>query len=256
MPYEIPNAVNGQDITPTDHMKIALVGEPKIGKSWLAATAPEPWFFDFDDRLNSLHGKPISGKTYFDYKQTNPTAWLTFEQDLSMFEYHNSQKKPIPKTFVLDSGQNMCQACENYIHMVNPSMRKELKVGASVFYASNSWDTYNLEHPMLQDAISRLYQLGNVILTLHEAPEEAPESTAKNPIFTGRLTVYPVRCRKLLPIFNDQWRLISDNGIRRVITDISDYKFTASTTLLLDSKEEPDIQKMIAKHQSRLGQKK
>lgn len=255
MPYEIPNSVSGAEIKQTESMKIAILGEVKSGKSWLAATAPDPWFNDFDGRINSLAGKNISGKTYFDSDSMNPQAWIQLENDLSHFERICTSGN-IPKTFVNDSMQYMAVAAMNYVLSMNPKLRREVKAGAKTYYAPGGYDAYALELEMIKGIISRQFALGNVICNFHETPEEDPSSTQERPVFSGKMTVYPVRLKKLLPLFNDQWRLIIENGVRRVITDISDYKFTASTTLLLDSKEEPDIQKMIAKHQSRLATKR
>ena len=90
------------DLDPTTRMKIAIVGRVKTGKSWLAATFPgEKYFFDFDNRKESVAGKPQVGiKTYQDTIQSMPKALATMEQDVKMFEYNLKQGNPIPDVFV------------------------------------------------------------------------------------------------------------------------------------------------------------
>lgn len=253
--YEIEGALTGQDIKFNEAMRIAVVGPPAIGKSWLAATAPDPWFNDFDGRLNSLAGKTISGKTYFDRDAMLPTAWSNFETDLTRFEQLKQQSKIIPKTFVCDSMQMMCQAAMNQILVLGAADKKicrKISIGAKVAYVPGGYDAWEAEFQAVKGAISRLFALGNVICNFHEAPEEAPGSTQENPIYTGRLTVFPVRMRKLLPLFNDKWRIENSNGKRIVHTNITDYKFDSGSSLLVDPIEEPDIQKMFTKHLSRM----
>lgn len=254
MPYEIPGSFSGTEIKATEYMRIACVGQSGIGKSWFAATAPEPWFWDFDGRLNSLAGKSITGKTYYDTNLLMPQAWTQFEADLSLFEQLKQQSKPIPKTFVCDSMQMMCQCAMNQILVLgasNKNVCRKVSIGAATISVPGGFDAWEAEYQAVKSAISRMFALGNVICNFHEAAEEAPESTQEHPIFTGKLTVFPVRMKKLLPLFNEKWRLSNENGTRIVFTDIKDYKFNAATTLKLDSQEEPDIQKMFAKHYER-----
>lgn len=256
-PYEIEGSVQGSDIKFNEFMRIAVVGPPAIGKSWLAATADKPFFFDFDGRLNSLSGKNISGKTYFDTDPLMAKAWSSFETDLSRLEMLSlSDEHEFPKTFVCDSMQQMCAAAMNQILVLGANDKKicrKISAGAKIAYVPGGYDAWEAEYQTVKGAIARLFALGNVICNFHEAPEEAPGSTQENPIYTGRLTVFPVRMRKLLPLFNDKWRIENSNGKRQVYTNITDYKFDSGSSLLVDPIEEPDIQKMFAKHLSRVG---
>lgn len=257
-PYAIIGAVQGTDIKISERMRVAVVGPPAVGKSWLAATADKPWFNDFDGRLNSLAGKPISGKTYFDTDFLAPTAWINFENDLAEFERLSlaTDEHEFPKTFVCDSMQMMCQAAMNQILVLGAGDKKicrKISAGSKVYYVPGGYDAWEAEYQAVKGAISRLFSLGNVICNFHESPEEAPGSTQENPIFTGKLTVFPVRMRKLLPLFNDKWRISADNGQRQVYTDLKDYKFNSASSLLVDSIEQPDIQQMFKKHLSRIG---
>jgi hypothetical protein len=252
--YAIQGAIQGTNLRVSENMRVAVVGPPGVGKSWLAATADKPWINDFDGRLNSLAGKPISGKTYFDKDFMQPTAWVEFENDLAAFE--RMSKESLPKTFVCDSMQMMCQAAMNQILVLGANDKKicrKISAGQKIYYVAGGYDAWEAEFQAVKGAISRLFSLGNVICNFHEAPEESPGSTQENPIYTGKLTVFPVRMRKLLPLFNDKWRLSADNGNRVVYTDLKDYKFNSASTLLVDSIETPDIQAMFKKHLSRIG---
>lgn len=255
--YAIQGAVEATTLKASENMRVALVGPSGVGKSWLAATAPEPFFFDFDGRLNSLAGKPVSGKTYYDTDFMAPSAWVTFENDLAALEKLSlaTDEHAFPETFVCDSMQMMCQAAMNQILVLGANDKKicrKISAGQKIYYVAGGYDAWEAEYQAVKGAISRLFSLGNVICNFHEAPEEAPGSTQENPIFTGKLTVFPVRMRKLLPLFNDKWRLETVNGNRQVFTDLKDYKFNSASTLLVDSIEQPDIQAMFKKHLSRL----
>jgi hypothetical protein len=252
--YAIQGAISGTDLKVNERMRTAVIGPPGVGKSWLAATADKPWINDFDGRLNSLAGKPISGKTYFDKDFMQPTAWVEFENDLAAFE--KMAKDALPKTFVCDSMQMMCQAAMNQILVLGANDKKicrKISAGQKVYYVAGGYDAWEAEFQAVKGAISRLFSLGNVICNFHESPEEAPGSTQENPIFTGKFTVFPVRMRKLLPLFNDKWRMSADNGNRVVYTDLKDYKFNSASTLLVDSIEQPNIQEMLKKHLTRMG---
>ena len=256
--YNIDGEIEGKDISATKFMRIAVVGPSGVGKSWCAATAPKPWINDFDGRLNSLAAHPnrinVSGKTYYDNNPDAPDAWTRFQQDLQKFEMLKLNEEPIPETFVCDSMQMMCQAAmNNILAFGGKNISRTINAGVSIVKVPNGFDAWEAEHQAVKGAISRMFALGNVICNFHEAAEEAPESTQEHPIYTGRLTVFPVRMKKLLPLFNEKWRLETNNGNRIVYTDLKDYKFNSASTLLLDSIEQPDIAKMFEKHYQRLG---
>lgn len=256
MPYQIDGAIDASTLQATEFMKIAVVGESGIGKSWLSATAPEPWFWDFDGRLGSLSGKNVSGKSYIDFNRLAPSAWKNAEIDLAKFEDLKLHGEPIPQTYVCDSMQQMAKAAmQDALVMAaqNSKVCRKISVGATSYYVPGGFDAWQVEYEAIMNFVSRLFALGNVICNFHEAPEEAPESTQETPIFTGRLIVFPVRLKKLLPLFNDKWRLFNNNGKRMIYTNISDPKFTAASTLLVDPLEEPDISAMINKHKKRIG---
>jgi len=253
-----------------ERMKIAIVGAPKVGKDWFANTVPGEIFnFDFDDRLYSLAKHPnrqhIEGKTYYDTDPMNPTAWVTFESDVAEFQEMKSKGEPIPDWFVLSSMQFVSDMCQNYILYNNPGMRTEIYEsrtavqkqgqgsGKVIAYSPFGWEPYNTVIECVMNNINALHSIGNLICVFHETAEkDKMSSTPKNPVYTGKLSVYPANLQKLLPLFNDMLRVKVENNTRKVITDCSDYVFDGATSMLLDSEETADLSEMLKKHEERL----
>ena len=85
--YEgINGAVEAKDVSQLTRFKMALVGRPKSGKSWMACTMPgKKYVFDFDSRKESIAGKPdVTVKTYKDIVIDNPKAINELETDVAM----------------------------------------------------------------------------------------------------------------------------------------------------------------------------
>lgn len=251
-------------------MKIALVGEPKVGKDWFACTAPGSIFtFDFDKRLDSLNKHPnranIEGKTYFDDSFLKPLSWNQFVYDVQEFQEMHKKGEKIPDWFITSSMQFMSDCCMNTVLVDNPGMRQELRTdgrstkdikrkGELIGYLPFGWDPYTLVCQQIEEQVNALNSIGNVICVFHEAPEkDIALSTPKEPVYTGRLQVYPNNLKKLLPLFNDQWRLSIFGGERHLTTDISDSKFVAATSLLIDGDiKNPNLSEMIKEHEKRM----
>jgi hypothetical protein len=86
----------------------------------------------------------------------------------------------------------------------------------------------------------------NVICILHETMEEDERSTEQNPIYTGRIAVFPVRYRVLLKYFNEVWRLTREHGRIPTLTCDPDGKFTkAKTALGIDKITVPNIEQVL-----------
>lgn len=243
-----------------DKMKIAIVGEPKVGKDWLAATAPGKVFtFDFDDRQYSLAIHPnkanIEVKTYQDKNSMRALAWSEFTRDVDEFQEMSQRGEKVPDWFVLSSAQFMQDACMNKVLSDNQGMRTELKVGTKIVsYSPSGWDAYTICVAEIQNALGALHSIGNIIMTFHETPErDKINSTKKEVKYTGKLDVYPVNLKKLLPLFDNQWRLITFGGERVLVTDISDSQFNGSSTLSVAGEiKNPNLSTMIAEHTSKI----
>lgn len=243
----------------TDRLKISIVGKPKSGKSWFAASAPKPvMVYDFDDRSESLAGKPgVFVKTVIDIDQTRPTAMKEVESDLSTFKYAKEQGKPIPATFVFDTVTNMLQAMQNEAFSQESSFYRGLKVTpAKAIRIRTGWDAINAIEGYIRYIIGEFSQLGNLIFVWHSRPEkDVTESTKEKTVYTDQITVDPQFLAKDLSLFNEVYRIeITENNTYKV-TCKANYEFTASTTLLVDEIEEPDIMKIIEKHHKRLKER-
>lgn len=256
-----------------DRMKICLVGAPKVGKDWFANTAPGRIFtFDFDDRFDALQKHPnranIEGKTYYDEDPQNPHAWVEFEADVAEFQEMKARGEPIPDWFVMSSMQFVSDMCQNYILYNNPGLRLEITEsrpknekrgsskgsGKTLAFVPFGWEPYNSNIECIKTNINALHSIGNLICVYHEAPEkDKTTSTPEKPVYTGKLSVQPANLQKLIPLFNDMLRVKVVNNQRVVITDCSDYQFDGATSMLLDSEEEADLTKMLAKHKERLS---
>lgn len=256
MPYE--NISGLLDLDAETKYKIAIIGEPKTGKSWLAMSAPGKIFIaDFDSRSESIkeyirknkREAEIDAKTYWDTNPAIPTAVSKLETDIAMFEYLKQQGKAIPDWFVLDSITFLRAACEHELIKQHPAMSREIKLGANKIKIPQGWDIVNGNKAYLEYIIGRLSELGNVIAVFHELDEtDKQRSTKDEKKYTGRKTIQPQYLSSLLSIFNDVFRVTIDyNGTRTVQVQPSS-DFLASTSMSALAKEEPaDIAGMIAK---------
>ena len=233
-------------------LKIAIVGDPGVGKSWLAATAPGPVLdLDFDGRAASLQGKKdIFVKTYWDDNQMNPQAVANFESDLSALKYAKSQGKEIPRTFVIDSISYARKSVEAELIRQQATLGRVVKVGTTNLKIGAGWDIINANRLYLEYIISELAALGNVIAIFHSMDEkDVTKSTATEKKYTGKITIQPQYLNTILSIFNDVWLMDIDYSNKRFVQTGVSSIFVGKCSLkgLLD-KEEPDIAKMLQKH--------
>jgi len=241
-------AVASSDLAQEDRLKIAIVGEPKTGKSWLAATAPAPvLIFDFDDRAESLAGK--AGLLVL-----RKPSMIDVETALSNAKARKNQKLENPRTFVFDSVTYMNRAMEEEIFRQAPDLARTIKVGSGLgMKLRKNWDTINGIQRYMEYLIAEFSPLGNIIFVFHEKNERDPtKSTPENTAYTGDITVDPQYLAKSLSLFNEVYRIKQDYSgkyeVQCKYTGAGD-KFIASTTMLLDAKEAPNLTAMIAKHQ-------
>jgi AAA domain len=281
MPIEI---VDMGSASASDNIRAALVGEEKVGKSRLAATGRKPvLFLDWDQRREAVAGIPgVYAVTFKDkfYPNMPDAAALGLDAmsslerslDLADFEitgpdgqkYSLNPKPPkgtIIKTLVYDSMASMGEAFRNYSMANNKDLRREIAIGKTKSYFVAGWDTWNAETSQVVPYIMRGFGLPgvDVIAIFHEAKEQAEDSTEKDPKYTGRITVFPVRYKVLLKYFSEVWRIklaqkaITEGGrteyryVPRIYPQ-PDFSFNCSSAMLLDSEEEPNIEQIIQKH--------
>jgi hypothetical protein len=260
----ISGAKEAKDTTPFDQLKLAIVGPPKGGKSRLAATAPATGargesgilVNDFDGRAAALAGMPnVVIADFFDKSPSVATGWSNFNISLGKLEYaaQNKQFDKLPATIILDSITYAGRAAmRTVLGSGSISGVKKLTIGGFTTNIARGYEPYDAEMNMMEGAICRMFGLGiHVICIFHEMPEEAPDSTDDNPKFTGKVSVSPPRSRKLLPLFNEVWRIVPDSQGKRLVQVQPNYEFIGATCLSLDAKEEPSIMAMIEKHRSR-----
>jgi hypothetical protein len=241
--------VESESLSQEERLKIAIVGEPKTGKSWLAATAPTPnLIFDFDDRAESL-----AGKSGLIIKQK--PSMIEVERVLSIAKAAKAQKQPLPVTFTFDSVTYMNRAMEEEIFRQSPDLARTLKVGPGKgMQIRKGWDAVNGIQRYMEYLIAEFSPLGNIIFVFHERNEKDPvKTTSEQTAYTGDITVDPQYLAKSLSLFNEVYRIKQNYQGKYEVqcryTGAQD-KFNASTTMLLDATESPNIMAMIQKHRA------
>jgi hypothetical protein len=97
----------------------------------------------------------------------------------------------------------------------------------------------------------------NVIAILHECMEQDERSTEENPIYTGKIEVFPRRYNTLLVYFNEVWRLTRESGRVPVVKCDPDGKFLqAATALGIDKIMRPDISEVLSNARALRGNNK
>lgn len=243
-----------KDIT-EPRLKIAIVGDPGVGKSWLACTTPGTKFdIDFDGRKSSLAGKPdVVAKTYHDTDPANPKAMGEFEQDLKAIEYAHQQGKETPQTFIIDSATYCKKGTENELIRQQSNLGRIIRVGTTQLKIGSGWDIINGNRLYLEYIINKLAAIGNVICIFHEQSEKDDQrSTPEKKVYTGMVTIQPQYLSTVTSIFNDVWRLKIDYSGKRVLqTGISaDFIGKCSLKGLDPVSEVPDIGKLLDKHRA------
>lgn len=236
-------------------LRIAIVGKPKVGKSWMAATAPGPVLvYDFDGRAASLAGKEnVFVKTLVDESQKSPTAMKSLEADLSIFKSNKFQGKSVPRTFVFDSVTYMKKAMENEILSQSPFLGRAInlsKFGAKQLLIPQGWDAINTVRGYCEYVFNEFSRLGNVIFVFHQRDEkDRDKSTETKAAYTGRQTVDPQYLETLLALFNEVFYIDIQpySGKYIVYTQFTD-EVSAASTLLLEKEETPNISEMLEKH--------
>ena len=252
-PFLNMKGTSATEIQQHEWLKIAILGRPKTGKSTLMSTAPKPIrVYDFDDRSESLAGKEGL------FILSRPSM-LDVEQDLSILKANKIKKLPLPATIAFDSVTYMNRAMEEELFRQDPKLARTIKVGNSTSVKiRNSWDVINGIQRYVEYLIAEFSALGvNIIFVFHEKDEkDRAESTTNETKYTGLVTTDPQYLANSLSLFNEVYRITVDGNKNYKVTCKPNWNVTASTTMLLDAEEKPDILAMIEKHKQRRATQK
>lgn len=268
-PFEgLEGGVMANTMTGTKHMKIAIVGKPKIGKSWLAASLPgTTQVYDFDNRAASLAGKPgVRVTTLHDRNQTNPMAIKSLESELSTWQYKATQGIPNPDNIVLDSGTYMRRFMAWHLMKLDPGLGRAVSIdkGKSFMIESN-YDVHTACRGYMEKFFAEFAELANLVVVFHERPQKDEVATSKtkdakgNPIqqYTGGLVIEPPSMFLSLSTFNECFRVFLDGSGDRKVSTVITKEFNSATTFKgVKSQEEPDLALMLQKNEAerkRLG---
>ena len=173
-------------------------------------------------------------------------------------------------TIVFDSVQSTADAARRYVNFTAPDVAKVIIMGQKAYRVAKTYHAWGGEMEMVTGAILQARALlhckqclksvtykkspagegvlshtdtkivdhqptaraMNVICTLHECMEEDERSTQENPIYTGKIEVYPRRYNSLLMYFNEVWRLQRPAGKLPFVQFDPDNKFVQAATAL------------------------
>jgi len=259
-PYAmITGAVATEELPVIMPLRLAIVGPPGEGKSWLAATAPKPiMYYDFDNRAASLRGKHgIKIKTLVDSNPNNPTVINELENDLTLFKSAKSSKQAIPATFVFDSATYLKKSMENSLLKSEASMGLSFRLSPTkTFKTASAMTTANVIRNFFEYFINEFGVLGNIVFVFHTKDQIDKDKTTKAETkYTGMYTTEPQYLETVLSIFNERWRLERDFNFNYKVHTRNDRQFAAITSLRINDEEDADIEKILAKHEARVNAK-
>lgn len=265
----------------TGRLRVAVIGPEKNGKSVLTSTNPGTTLvLDFDGRAEALAGKKgIYAITFRDpggikmpqaaEEVGDVMTGLEASLDLSELKdkkgqkvFPNVSKGTVITSLTFDSISSFAKMMMDYETYNNADLCRKIKIGPGLeIRVAKNYDAWNAEMQGVSSAVMRAFALPiNVFCVFHEIPEEALDSTDEKPKYTGKVSIYPVRYKSLLKYFNEVWRvrltpIPSPQGQKYLprVYPLPDYTMDAATTMHLDAVEEPNISKMILKHQSRIS---
>lgn len=153
---------NELEVNPT--IKMLIYGQPGIGKSSLALSAPSPVLLDFDGGIHRVNGA-------FHCPTLQVHSWdevmLMWEEDLSEF-----------KTIVIDTAGKMLDYMGAYIVKEDSKMAKR--------DGSLSLNGYGVRKKMFVDFISKCSTLGkHLVFVAHEKEEKDGENKVIRPEIGG-----------------------------------------------------------------------
>lgn len=155
------------EVTPT--LTAMVYGQPGLGKTTLACSAPSPVLFDFDGGVNRIHGA----------HQVPTVQVKSWEEVLSALE--EIKNMPEVKSLIIDTAGKMLAFMEDYIKRHNPKMKK---VDGSL-----SLQGYGLRKQMFIQFNKDVRMMGrNIIYVAHEIEQKRDDETTIRPEIGGSST--------------------------------------------------------------------
>ena len=184
------------------------------------------------------------------------------ESDLSILKYRKAQGKPIPDTYIFDTVSNLItNGLLNSYLKENPKDGRAIALGGTnkQQQIGSLFDRINVTMKFLEYILTEYSALGNVIFVFHERDEKDKAESKKDEIkYTGQITIEPQFAANILTLFNDVFRIrVVGSAIANTLPKYEVYckpnyeVITASTTLLVDTIEPPNLVEMIRKHELR-----
>jgi len=176
------------------------------------------------------------------------------ESDLSVMKANKIKKLPLPTTVVFDSVTYMVKAMEEEIRRQSPGLFKSIRVGNSTnVYKGKDWDVVVGIQRYVEYLVAELTALDvNFIFVFHERDEkDNSESTVERTAYTGKVVTSPQYLQNTLSLFNEVYRIKVDGNRNYQVACRPNFDINASTTMLLDPMEKPNIMEMIAKHKAK-----
>lgn len=155
------------EIAPKGTISVLVYGEPGIGKTTIACSAPNPVLYDFDGGVQRINGA-----------HQVPTVQISCWEDVNAATEEIDREMPWVQTLIIDTAGKMLDYMSAYIIKNNPKMKK--------FDGSLSLQGYGVRKQMFVDFINRLAISGkNVIFVAHEKEEKRGEEWVKRPEIGG-----------------------------------------------------------------------
>ena len=266
-PFEgVNGAIDAANISLDGHYKIAILGKPKTGKSRFAVTIPgSKLVYDADDRAMSIQGTAQTMIRSIKDTLTNPFAVDQIESDLSNFKYRKSKGLPVPESYIFDTVSNFAENGIKHAYLkANPKDGRALRLGGGLtIQVGISFDRINTTTRYLDYLLTEFATLGNVIFVFHERDEkDKAESKPNDPKYTGLVTIEPQFCANILTFFNEVFRMevigsgVANTPAKYTVSCKPNNEVVASTTLLVDAVEIPNLADMIAKSKARKAELK
>lgn len=157
------------ELTVTPTLSAMIYGQPGLGKTTLACSAPNPVLFDFDGGVTRIHGA-----------HQVPTVQITKWEDVTE-ALQELKDMPDVQSIIIDTAGKMLMYMDDYIKRTNPKTRKA--------DGSLSLQGYGVRKGMFIDFNKQVRMMGkHVIYVAHEIEQKRDDETTIRPEIGGSST--------------------------------------------------------------------